>query len=89
MSTGSGSPNVSQQAGVGDEYRTPSGDVIKKAGEVTIHNAEAKSVLFKSLYNADNGQRKRVMIIFIRHFFCGVSPPDSSGLFTLMYHGGV
>lgn len=69
-----GSGNVSpsgNDARTGAQYRLPSEEVIRQAGEVTIYDAEAKPVPFKSLYKADD-QRKRVMIIFIRHFFCGV-----------------
>lgn len=71
-----GSGNVSpsgNDARTGAQYRLPSEEVIRQAGEVTIYDAEAKPVPFKSLYKADD-QRKRVMIIFIRHFFCGVCP---------------
>ena len=60
--------------GGGNEYRIPSDDVIKKAGKVIVMDAEAKPVLFKSLYGAAAGQCRRAMVIFIRHFFCGVSP---------------
>ena len=55
------------------QYRRPSEQVIVQAGEVTVYDAEAKPTQFKSLYDANgNGKRKHVMIIFIRHFFCGV-----------------
>ena len=59
--------------GAGAQYKLPSKEMVKQAGEVTIYDAAAKPILFKSLYSS-NGWRKRVMVIFIRHFFCGVGP---------------
>jgi hypothetical protein len=61
------------EVGVGAQYKLPSEEVVKQAGEVTIYDAAAKPMLFKSLYSS-NGRRKRVMVIFVRHFFCGVGP---------------
>jgi hypothetical protein len=45
---------------------------LDKAGKVEIYDAAGKAIVFKSLYNAEPGEHKRVMVIFIRHFFCGV-----------------
>jgi hypothetical protein len=73
MSTSGIASTSDSDAQAGIQSRQPSGEVIVQAGEVTIYDAEAKPILFKSLYNTD-GQNKGVIIIFIRHFFCGVWP---------------
>ena len=66
-------PGGDAEVGTHAQYKLPSMEVVKQAGEVTIYDAAAKPILFKSLYSS-NGRQKRVMISFIRHFFCGVGP---------------
>ncbi|KAL9103022.1 MAG: hypothetical protein Q9163_001881 [Psora crenata] len=49
----------------------PSKTDLAKAGEVEVFDKDEKRYTFKSLY-ADDGERKRrVLVVFIRHFFCG------------------
>lgn len=56
----------------GDEL--PSAETRRKTEELPVLDREGKSHAFKSLYQGpDSGSR--VLVIFIRHFFCGVSPP--------------
>jgi hypothetical protein len=51
----------------------PSKSILDKAAVLTVNDAQGQAILFNELYRAEPGQRRRVMIIFIRHFFCGVS----------------
>ncbi|EHK25668.1 uncharacterized protein TRIVIDRAFT_31809 [Trichoderma virens Gv29-8] len=48
----------------------PSAAVQKKIEEYLVLDSNGKSRTFKSLY-AGNNKARRVLIIFIRHFFCG------------------
>ncbi|MCJ1412717.1 hypothetical protein MMC19_006815 [Ptychographa xylographoides] len=45
---------------------------LAKAADIPILNAQNESMPFKKLYMPTKGGR-RVLILFIRHFFCGVS----------------
>lgn len=51
----------------------PSKATLDKAADLIVYDAQGQAVPFKELYQAEPGQRRRVMVIFIRHFFCGVS----------------
>lgn len=50
----------------------PSQATLKKIEDYIVLDGHGKSHTFKSLYSGPNSSR-RVLIIFIRHFFCGVS----------------
>ncbi len=50
----------------------PSRAALDKAADLTVYDADGRGVPFKNLYWAEPDQRRRVMVIFIRHFFCGV-----------------
>jgi hypothetical protein len=57
----------------------PTKEMIEKAADILVFDTEGKEVLFKSLYlPQNNGEERRTLIIFVRHFFCGVSPISSS-----------
>ena len=60
-----------------EHYELPSAETLKEAGELMLKDEYGKEVQFKTLYEGKSGQR---LIIFIRHFFCGVralqSTPD-------------
>jgi len=56
----------------GPQYALPTKSIVDKTGKVEIYDAAGKAIAFKSLYSAEPGEHKRVMVIFIRHFFCGV-----------------
>lgn len=49
----------------------PSTADLKTIEDLTILDVEGKSHPFKSLYSSEQGPR-RVLVLFIRHFFCGV-----------------
>jgi hypothetical protein len=51
----------------------PSKPTLEKCAELPVLDVDGKTVPFKSLYWPDANESKKVMIIFIRHFFCGVS----------------
>ncbi|KAK2593882.1 hypothetical protein QQS21_008402 [Conoideocrella luteorostrata] len=48
----------------------PSEETIKKIENYTILDKDGKTRTFKSLYSGNNVAR-RVLVVFIRHFFCG------------------
>jgi hypothetical protein len=50
----------------------PSLETLRKLEDYTVLDESGKSHTFRSLYTGHNVAR-RVLIIFVRHFFCGVS----------------
>ncbi|KAL3422556.1 hypothetical protein PVAG01_06712 [Phlyctema vagabunda] len=66
--------NVDETADFAGDVNTndeiPSQAVLKKIEEYSVLDRDGKTIPFKSLYNGPNTTR-RVLIIFIRHFFCG------------------
>jgi hypothetical protein len=50
----------------------PSPELVKKIGEFMVLDKDGKSLPFRNIYSGPNVVR-RVLVIFIRHFFCGVS----------------
>ena len=54
----------------------PTKEHLEKVADLSVLDKDRKKYSFKSLYaDNDNGPR-RVLIIFIRHFFCGVCAPN-------------
>jgi hypothetical protein len=51
----------------------PSKSTLEKIADLPVFDVDGKSLPFKSLYWPEAKDKKKVMIIFIRHFFCGVS----------------
>lgn len=53
----------------------PFREMIEQAADISILDADGNQRPFKSLYASSNPfeKKKRVMVIFVRHFFCGVS----------------
>ncbi|EKD20245.1 fmHP [Drepanopeziza brunnea f. sp. 'multigermtubi' MB_m1] len=68
------SHTLSQPADFEGEVNTnndiPSQAVLKSVENVSILDQEGRSIPFKNLYSGPNVAR-RVMVIFIRHFYCG------------------
>jgi hypothetical protein len=60
----------------------PSKAVLDRAADLTVDDAQGQAISFKDLYQVEPGHSRRVMIIFIRHFFCGVSPSWSRPRYT-------
>lgn len=50
----------------------PSRSALEKIADLSVFDVDGNSIPFKSLYWSDSDDSKRVLIIFIRHFFCGV-----------------
>jgi hypothetical protein len=50
----------------------PSKEALDKAGEHMIQDENGNEIAFKTLYT-DKPADERQLIIFVRHFFCGVS----------------
>ena len=48
----------------------PSEETLKQAGEILVFTPDGKSRPFRELFTGEGN--KRVMVIFIRHFMCGV-----------------
>lgn len=60
----SGDVNVSREL--------PSKEKIEEAAEIPILDSDGKERPFKTLYTSSNAhEKRRVLIIFVRHFFCG------------------
>ena len=55
----------------------PSPEAVRELQEHLVLDKEGKSRTFRSLYNGRNSAR-RVLVIFIRHFFCGVCESTAS-----------
>ena len=53
-------------------YELPNAQTLEEAGELKIKDEYGKEIQFKNLYANKQGQQN--LIIFIRHFFCGVCP---------------
>ena len=69
----------SKPSGPGGEFtgsikvsqKVPTAAELRKVAELPVLTAQRESIPFKSLYTSEHDGR-RVLIIFIRHFFCGV-----------------
>jgi len=50
----------------------PSRDTLAEAGKLPIYDADGSSRPFSSLYEGELAIGEQQLIIFVRHFFCGV-----------------
>lgn len=55
------------------QYEKPSGKVLEQAGELNVLDAQGNKISFKDIYSGDKNPALRQLVIFVRHFFCGVS----------------
>lgn len=55
------------------DNKPPTKRDLYKVAELPVLDENGKPHTFKSLYSSDANEAPRVLIIFIRHFFCGVS----------------
>ena len=46
---------------------------LEKAGNVPIYDGQGKKTMFRNLYQTESGKSRKVLLLFIRHFLCGVS----------------
>lgn len=73
--TANGVDNTADFAGeVNTNNEIPGQDVLRKIQDLSVLDREGRAVPFRSLYEGPNVTR-RVLVIFIRHFFCGVCSP--------------
>lgn len=54
--------------------RLPSKEDVERVAELPVFDRDGGKHTFKSLYADNENGPRRVLIIFIRHFFCGVMP---------------
>ena len=59
---------------VNSNNELPTAETLAKIGDYMLLDRDGKSHPFRSLYSGKHVAR-RVLIIFVRHFFCGVRPP--------------
>lgn len=57
----------------------PTNDEVAKCADMLVLGADGESRPFRSLYSGE-GVASRQLIIFVRHFFCGVRPATSPPL---------
>jgi hypothetical protein len=50
----------------------PDQKTLQEAGELKVFDESGKAIPFEELYNTEG----RTVVVFIRHFFCGVSAQD-------------
>ena len=55
--------------------KPPTKDLLEKVADLPVLDMNKKSHTFKSLYADNENGPRRVLIVFIRHFFCGVRAP--------------
>jgi hypothetical protein len=64
---------------VDTNHDLPTAETIRKIDNYTVLDRDGKSHTFRSLYTGRHTAR-RVLIIFIRHFYCGVRLPSAFSL---------
>lgn len=53
----------------------PSEEQIAKVADFPVLDVDGKEVPFRSVYEGDREKKiNKVLVIFVRHFYCGVSP---------------
>lgn len=63
-------PTESEFLELSDDLPTP--EQLHKADDIPIYDAEGNERPFSSLYRGTEHQGQRQLLIFIRHFYCGV-----------------
>jgi hypothetical protein len=53
--------------------KVPSDEAWEQAGEVNLYDSDGRTRPFKSIYSGAEAVGEQQLIIFVRHFFCGVS----------------
>ena len=66
-------PTVDFNGDIDVNHNTPRRKDLERVAELPVLDKDGKPHAFKSLYGPINNERSRTLIIFIRHFFCGVS----------------
>lgn len=50
----------------------PTKSMLAKCAKLEVLDQRKKAYTFQSLYDVEGKKHKRVLTVFIRHFFCGV-----------------
>jgi hypothetical protein len=69
------------QGAVESNHNLPSAELIRKIDNYMVLDRDGKSHTFRSLYTGRHTAR-RVLIVFVRHFYCGVNAPSPPPLST-------
>jgi hypothetical protein len=67
------------EGSVDSNNELPSSETLRKIENYVVLDRHGKTHTFRSIYTGEHVAR-RVLIIFVRHFFCGVSRPWELGL---------
>jgi hypothetical protein len=67
-----GDDGLEFEGSVDSNHDLPTPETIRKIDNYVVLDKDGKSHTFRSLYTGRHTAR-RVLIVFIRHFFCGVS----------------
>jgi hypothetical protein len=67
-------PELDFEGNVAVDDSLPSSEAVKQCEDMLVLDSKGASHSFKSLYSGD-GVAPRQLIIFVRHFYCGVSIP--------------
>lgn len=56
--------------------KAPTKEQLEKVADIPVLDVNKKSHTFKSLYADNEHGPRRVLVVFVRHFFCGVGSPS-------------
>jgi hypothetical protein len=65
-------PSAEFQGDLAVSDDVPTQEILDKAADLPVLAVDGSSHPFKSLYSGE-GVARRVLVVFVRHFFCGVS----------------
>ena len=68
-------PSADFKGNVKVNNNPPTKEDLEKVADLPVLDKDGKKHTFKSLYADNENGPRRVLIIFIRHFFCGVCSP--------------
>lgn len=74
--TWSSGPSKANKAQNGADDNVPTAKEMAKAGEVEIFDKDSKPRKLSSFFEAKDGVPQKYLVVFIRHFFCGVRLSD-------------
>ena len=74
-------PGIDFEGDVKVSNKLPTVAELKKVADLPVLDAGGKSQPFKNIYSGEKATQ-RVLVIFVRHFFCGVSPSPPPPLTT-------
>jgi hypothetical protein len=67
-------PSAEFTGSVKVSQKPPTKSELAKVAEFPVIDVNGNSIPFKSLHSDPSNPSKRVLVVFVRHFFCGVSP---------------